>query len=150
MGLIDEVGGGPVGLDTCLFIYLMEEHPLFLPIVEPLFRAIDRGDIAGVTSGITLLEVLVLPYRAGDRALAVRYDAVITNSAGIRLVTAAPPVLRAAARLRAETGVTTPDALQLASALTSGCTAFVTNDRRLPEIGGMRVLQLSDYLTVGA
>jgi predicted nucleic acid-binding protein len=53
--------------------------------------------------------------------------------------------LRDAAQLRAATGVKTPDALQLAAAMSSGCTAFVTNDRRIPEIPRMRILQLADY-----
>jgi hypothetical protein len=43
--------------------------------------------------------------------------------------------------------VKTPDALQLAAALGAGCTTFVTNDRRIPAIRGMRVLQLGDYET---
>ena len=53
--------------------------------------------------------------------------------------------LRTAAQLRAATGLKTPDALQLAAALSAGCAAFVTNDRRIPAIRGMRVLQLGDY-----
>jgi len=65
-----------------------------------------------VTSGITLLEVLVRPYRLGNLALPARYDAVLTDSVGIELVLLAPRLLRAAASLRAETGVKTPDALK--------------------------------------
>ena len=38
-----------------------------------------------------------------------------------------------------------PDALQLAAALSSGCKTFVTNDRRLPAVPGLRVVQLSQY-----
>jgi cytochrome c553 len=32
-----------------------------------------------------------------------------------------------------------------AAAMSTGCTAFVTNDRRIPAIRGIRVLQLGDY-----
>jgi predicted nucleic acid-binding protein len=53
--------------------------------------------------------------------------------------------LRAAAQLRAATNMKTPDALQLAAALTTGCATFVTNDRRMPRVAGTRILQLSDY-----
>jgi hypothetical protein len=35
---------------------------------------------------LTLLEVLVVPYRAGNRLLAERYEALLTRSRGIRLV----------------------------------------------------------------
>ena len=54
--------------------------------------------------------------------------------------------LRAAAQLRAATGVKTPDALQVVAALAVGCTAFLTNDRDLPKIPSLRILQLSSYV----
>jgi predicted nucleic acid-binding protein len=54
--------------------------------------------------------------------------------------------LRAAAQLRAATGAKTPDALHLVSALGAGCKIFITNDRRLPTVPGLRVIQLSSFL----
>ena len=51
-----------------------------------------------------------------------------------------------AAQLRAMTGIKTPDALQLAACLHAGCQTFVTNDRRLPALPGLRVIELDDYL----
>ena len=145
MGLIEDVGKGPVGLDTAPFIYLIEEHPTFLPVIEPLFRKIDSGRCIAATSTLTLLETLVVPYRAGDAALAERYEAVLTNGRGLRLVEMERSVLRAAAALRAKTGAKTPDAIQLAAARLAGCTTFVTNDRRLPSLPGLRVLSVKDY-----
>jgi predicted nucleic acid-binding protein len=88
---------------------------------------------------------LVVPYRAEDRPLAERYEQLLTRSRGIRIIDLSRDQLRDAAQLRAATGVKTPDALQLAAALGFGCTTFVTNDRRLPELPGMRVLKLADY-----
>jgi len=142
MGLIDDVGAGPVGLDTCVFIYLIEDHATYLPLIEPVFRAVARGDIEVVTSSVTLLEVLVQPYRVGNHALATQYEASLLNSAGVRMVAPDPAIVRAAAAIRAATGAKTPDALQLATAVASGCSAFVANDRRLPEIASLPVLQL--------
>ena len=54
--------------------------------------------------------------------------------------------LRAAAQLRAAYRVRTPDALQLAAALSYRCASFVTNDRDLPEMPGLRIVQLRDHL----
>jgi hypothetical protein len=34
-------GATRVAIDTAAFIYLLEEHPVFGPIVEPLFEALD-------------------------------------------------------------------------------------------------------------
>jgi predicted nucleic acid-binding protein len=145
VGLIADLGRGPVGADTALFIYLIEERSPFLSLIEPLFREADEGRRELVTSAITLLEVLVVPYRAGNRPLAERYEALLMRSRGVRVVDLSVDQLRAAAQLRATFGVKTPDALQIVAALTGGCTTFVTNDRRIPSIPGMRVLQLADY-----
>jgi predicted nucleic acid-binding protein len=145
---MEEIGRGPVGLDTAIFIYFIEEHPQFLPLVEPVFAAIDAGSLEGVTSGLTLLETLVAPYRAGNAPLAERYNALLTRSRGIRFVDLHRLLLRAAAQLRATVRVKTPDALQLTAALSANCATYLTNDRDLPSIPGLRILQLRDYLPV--
>lgn len=116
-----------------------------LALVAPLFREADQGKRTLVTSALTLLEVLVVPYRAGDRPLAERYDALLTRSRGIRLVDLAHHHLRAAAELRAITKMKTPDALQLVAALSAGCRTFLTNDQVLAGVPGLRVVQLGAY-----
>jgi predicted nucleic acid-binding protein len=142
--VIEFAGEGPIGLDTAIFIYFMEENPRFLPLVEPIFAGLDAGVLQAATSALTLLEVLVAPYRRGAMALAERYEEILTRGRGLRLVEIDAALLRAAAFLRAETGVRTPDALQLAAALSAGCPVFLTNDRRLPDaIGGMEIRSLA-------
>jgi predicted nucleic acid-binding protein len=146
VGLTEHVGQGTVAVDTALFIYLIEEHPRFLAPVRALFALADTGEIEIVTSALTLLEVLVVPLRAGDLVLAAKYEALITRSRGVRVVDLSRDQLRTAARLRAQYGaLRTPDALQLAAAISTGCRSFVTNDRRMPEPDGLRVRQLSEF-----
>jgi predicted nucleic acid-binding protein len=145
VGLVDDVGPGAVAIDTALVIYLIEQEPRYLPHILPLFTEADRGDRVLVTSALTLFEVLVVPYRARNLALAERYEALLTQSRGLRLIDLSLDLLRAAAQLRAAASIKTPDALQLAAALATGCRTFVTNDRRLPAIPGLRVIQLSAY-----
>jgi predicted nucleic acid-binding protein len=122
-------------------------RPEFVPIVAPVFEDVAAGRREVATSDLTLLEVLVVPYRAGNLALAERYEALLTRSRGVRLVEIGRGELRMAAQLRAvHPSVRTPDALQLAAALSAGCSAFVTNDRDLPALPGLRILKLRDYL----
>ena len=146
MGLINELGVGSVAIDTAIFIYFIEENPRFLPEILPLFKEADQGRRELITSALTLLEVLVVPYRAGNRLLVERYEALLTRSRGIRLVELSHDQLRAAAQLRAATSVKTPDALQLVAAISGGCTTFLTNDRRLPPVPGLRILELASYV----
>ena len=147
MGLMTDLGPGSVALDTAIFIYFIEEDPRFLPLIDPLFREADDGTRELVTSALTLLEVLVVPLRVSNRAVADRYEALLTRSRGIRLVALTQDQLRAAAQIRATTGVKTPDALQLVAAIGTGCQTFLTNDRRLPPfVPGLEIRQLSAYV----
>ena len=146
MGLMADVGPGPLAIDTAIFIYFIEKNPRFLPLIDPLFREADDGTRELVTSALTLLEVLVVPLRARNRSLADRYEALLTRSRGIRLVDMTRDQLRAAAQLRATTGFKTPDALQVAAAIGAGCRTFLTNDRRLPSVSGLQIRQLSAYV----
>jgi predicted nucleic acid-binding protein len=146
VGLIADLGKGSVGLDTAIFIYLIEEHPQFLPHILPLFEEADAGKRELVTSALTLLEVLVVPYRVRNVQLAERYELLLTRSRGVRVIDLSLDQLRSAAQFRAATGVKTPDALQLVSALSAGCRTFLTNDRRLPKVADLEVIQLSSYV----
>jgi predicted nucleic acid-binding protein len=146
MGLSEDIGTGPTALDTALFIYYIEENAAFLPLVAPIFEDVAAGRREVVTSSLTLLEVLVVPYRAGNLALAERYEACLSRSRGVRLVDVDRAQLRMAAQLRAlHPSVRTPDALQIAAALSAGCSAFVTNDRDLPVVPGLEILKLRSY-----
>lgn len=146
MGLIDDVGHGPVGLDTVVFIYFIEEHPRFVDLAQEIFNRVADGHLTAVTSALTLLETLVLPYREGNASLAARYEALLTRSRGLTVVDISRVQLRAAAQLRALHPVKTPDALQLAAALSHGCPVFVTNDTSLPSIPGLTKILLSRYV----
>ena len=135
-----------MAIDTAIVIYFAERNERYIGALRPLFEAADRGEARLVTSAITLLEVLVVPYRAGDAALAARYEQLLSRSRGLSLVDLRPPILRAAAQLRAVHGVRTPDAIQLAAGLSERCGCFLTNDRRLPDLPTLPVLQLADLV----
>jgi predicted nucleic acid-binding protein len=144
MGLIETISPGPIAIDTAVFIYFIQAAPEWRPIVRPLFQAADTGKLEIVTSAITLLELLVVPYRTNDTGLADQYEALLTRSHRIRMIEITESQLRRAAYLRAHSRLQTPDALQLAAAHQTGCQAFITNDKRLPTVPGLRIIQLSE------
>jgi predicted nucleic acid-binding protein len=145
LGLLTEIGEGPIALDSSIFIYFIERNPLYLSVVKPIFQAIDEGRLEAVTSSLTLLETLVVPLRAGNSVVAHAYERFLTRGRGLRLVPLDFGLLRAAAHVRAAVRLKTPDALQVASALSAECPVFLTNDGRIPSMPGLRVLQLEDY-----
>lgn len=145
MGLLGDLGDGPVAVDTAIFIYFIEEDPKRLRVLLPLFEQADQGRRRIITSALTLLEVLVMAYRSSDRRLAEQYEQILSNSRGVRLVAITNEQLKAAAQIRAATRLKTPDALQLSAAIAMGCRVFLTNDRQLPGVAGIRILQLDSY-----
>jgi hypothetical protein len=48
MGLLTDIGPGPVALDSSIFIYFIEEHFHFLPVIEPVFVSIAEGSLTAV------------------------------------------------------------------------------------------------------
>lgn len=51
-----------------------------------------------------------------------------------------------AAQLRATHGLRTPDAIQLATAISSSAAFFLTNDDRLPSLASLRMLVLNQLI----
>lgn len=100
--------------------------------------------LAGVTSVITLGEVLVQPFSLGNTQLQTQYRNILLNSAGLRTCPIDAQAAERAAALRARYGMRLPDALQIAVALEEGCGAFLTNDRRLGRVSELQVLVLDD------
>lgn len=133
-----------LGMDTAPFIYFVEEDPRYDTRVTPVFQRIADGSLIGVTSIITLVEVLVQPYALGASHLISEYRDLLLNSAGLRTIEIDADIAERAAELRARYRLRTPDALQLAAALSAGCQAFLTNDHNLARVAELRVLTLDE------
>jgi predicted nucleic acid-binding protein len=135
---------GKIGVDTSIFIYFIQENPEWVDRADRIFAKAASGQSQISTSELTLLEVLAIPYQAGDLAAANRYEALLASSDHVSMVPIDRSILRNAAQLRSLYRLKTADAIQLASALQEQCRAFITNDRRIPEIPGLAVIQLQD------
>jgi hypothetical protein len=83
MGSIDILPGKVVGVDTTLFIYFIERNPTYVEIVRAFFQVVDRGECKAVTWVISLLEVLVVPFRNGDMNLARQYNDILFDTEGL-------------------------------------------------------------------
>lgn len=143
---LDEALRGIVkmALDTPPIIYFIEAHEQYDALVTTIFQRINNGQIVGVTSVITVTEVLAKPLEQGNGMLAHAYWDLLTNSANMQLVVIDPETARMAAELRARYNLRTPDALQIAAAIRAGCDAFLTNDSRLKKVSELKVLVLKE------
>jgi predicted nucleic acid-binding protein len=138
--------GTKVGLDTAPLIYFVEEHPVYLSLVDPFFEAMGRGDIEVVTSTLTLLEVLVRPYMRGHGDLIAQYSEMVLNTRHLEAVPVSAEIAAGAARIRAAHQTAAPDSIQMATAHIAGATSFFTNDDELPEIPGLTMIVLKRLL----
>ena len=128
-----------VGVDSAPFLYLWERHPRYLALSEIPFRHLKQPQAQGITSVITLIEACVLPQRQGRPDLVQAYEEALHSSEQIRMLPIDVEIARQAIILRAHCGIKTPDALQFAAAIEARATAFVTNDRRLAQVGEIQV-----------
>ena len=124
-------------VDTAPFIYVLEAHPQFAAQFLGLFEAAARGDLNIALSTITLAEILTGPFKAGQTALAKRYEKSLCL---YNVVPVSTPIAALAAQLRAQYRLKLPDALQLATALDIGASAFVTHDRDFSAVTGVTIL----------
>jgi predicted nucleic acid-binding protein len=111
-----------------MFMYFIERNPRYLDIVKPVFLEIDAGNIDAITSTITLLEVLVLPFKQDNQALIESYRSLILYSEGLTTYEVFHEVSVLAAQLRARYSIRIPDAIQIAIGQLYGAEAFLTND----------------------
>lgn len=133
-----------VGADTMVFIYHLEDHPVYSPITQMIFDKWEAGDNIGVTSMLTLLEILVKPKRQGNVQAVKDYIELITTFPNLQLWGLSVPIADKAADLRVQYNLKTPDALQIATALMHGATGFITNDTGLRRVTDLTVLLLDD------
>jgi predicted nucleic acid-binding protein len=116
--------------DSCIVIYRIEQREPWAQRVNSLLAGPDAATHVFVTTELTRLECRVRPLALGLVDVLREYDAYFEQPA-LLWQGCDRPVFDLAARLRAQHGLKTPDALHLAAALTAGCEEFWTNDHRL-------------------
>ena len=103
------------------------------------------SDNTGQSSELVVLETLIRPLRDGNARLEMLFRSIFA-SAETELIPATLAIWEAAARIRAQTGLATPDALHAATAQSVGCTLFITNDTDFRRVEGLPVAVLDDLV----
>jgi len=135
-----------IGLDTSLFIYHLEDHPRYSPLTEIIFGALENGRNKGVTSYLTLMEILAKPKTEGLLQVARDYEYYLTTFPNLTFYEMGLDVARKASDVRSSDRIKAPDAIQLATAIFCGATAFLTNDKIFERVRGVDILILDKFL----
>lgn len=146
MGLLNAIQGNSVYLDTNIWIYALEGFPAFAQELATLFQAIDQGQLAAVTSELSLSEVLVKPIQNGNTAQQDIYKQAISSTSTLQVVPVQRDVLIEAATLRATVNLKLPDAIHAATAISTQCSTFLTNDQRFQVVSGFQTVLLSQVI----
>lgn len=131
-----------LGMDTNPVIYFVQQSPLFFPVTEPIFQRVSEGSITAVTSALTLMECLVLPYSIGNTQLEQTFTDLLLHTNGVETVAVGAVIAARAARFRSRYRLKPADALQIATALESGCDAFLTADSDFNRVTEIPVLDI--------
>lgn len=132
-----------VYVDANAFVYFLERRPAFYERVLPLFEAAAQGKLQLVTSELTVAELLVQPYKMGRADIAATYRRFLKDEGLIDLIAVSLNVLEAAAASRGTLGGSLADAIHVATASLSDCSAFVTNDRGIRPAPPLKIIQLA-------
>jgi predicted nucleic acid-binding protein len=114
--------------DSCIFIYYLEAAEETRLKIREKLRSMPRSMLCHIA--LTELECRVEPLRNGKLDVLERYENLFAAPHTPRL-TLTDEVYRLATDLRALHRLKTPDALDLAAALSHGCDGFWTRDDRL-------------------
>ena len=135
-----------IGLDTSIFIYHLEDHPRYSPLTEVIFNALEKGINKGVTSYLTLMEILVKPKTEGLPQVARDYEYYLTTFPNLTFYEMGLDVARKASDLRSADRIKAPDAIEIATAILYEATAFLTNDKIFERVKGVDILILDKLL----
>ena len=96
--------------------------------------AIEAGRIEAVFSSIGLIEVLTGPKRTGNFELAGEYRELFAHFPNLTIGGMNEAIVEIASNLRATYGISTPDAIHIATAIDANAQKFITNDKALRKI----------------
>ena len=145
MGSLTWPQGALAYIDTQSVIYTVEQHPVYAPLLDAFWQAVQAKAVRVATSELTVMESLVGPLKRSDSALLTKFEQFF-RAPDLQLVPIDRDILRAAARLRAAASkLRTPDAIHAATAQVLSVSLFVTNDPDFRLVSNLPLVLLDDF-----
>ena len=132
-------------IDASGLIYSVERIEPYRTLLEPMWLEAQDGNITIVSSPLLVTEALVKPLRDGNTEIEMQYRDMFASNA-VRLLDASYHVFEDAARIRAESGLKTPDLIRAATAIRAECALFITNDNDFRRVNNLPVVVLDDLI----
>ena len=129
-------------IDTAPLIYLTETNGVFYSKTFSQLQNWIQNENALLTSVLTLTELLIHPIKTNNIVLENSYKYLLRSTLSEPLIAIDEQTSIKAAYYRAKYNLKTPDALQIAAAVTHACNIFFTNDKKLKKIPDIKVITL--------
>ena len=143
MRIIEQLEGKNVYFDTNIFIYLFEGSPEYIEIIKPIMNLAELDEIKIFTSQLTLAELLVHPFKNQQTEKTQAYIEALNNPNFLSLEPITQDICIKTAEIQARHRIKLPDAVHIASALSSGCEVFLTNDKKIKSIPDLEMVYIS-------
>ena len=135
-----------VFVDTAPIIYYLENSSLYMDAIKKFFTKCIEENIQIVTSAITIEEYLVWPYSSGKMEFADNFKRFIEYM-NIEVVDIDSKIAEQGAKIRGQyKNFKAMDALQIATAIVSGCDMFLTNDKQLRQEKELPCMTMDDLI----
>ena len=135
-----------IALDANALVYLLEAPDPLGRVTAAILDAAEGGRLTVILATLALAEIAVGPVRAGDETIVERYADEIRDLRGVQIVPLTADIALDVGVIRGRYRIRLADAIHLATARQAGASAIVTNDRRMPDIPHLEVIQLADLV----
>lgn len=133
-----------VFIDTAPIIYYLENSSLYVEVIKKFFVKCIKEKIQIVTSTITIEEYLVFPYSSKKMEYIENFKRFIEYM-NIEVVDIDFQIAEQGAKIRGKyKAFKAMDALQIATAIVSGCDMFFTNDKQLRQEKELPYMTIDD------
>ena len=124
-----------VGLDTPVFVYFFQRNKEYFSRARNALKAVEDGKVAGVFSAIGMIELFTGLKKQGRHDLVLHYKAALSTFPNLTVVGGLnEKIVDLASEFRARYGISTPDAIHIATAINANAQKFITNDKALRKI----------------
>lgn len=131
-----------IHIDASVLGLHMTGDPRYTPLTRSLFDLLAGGDLTASTSAVSVYQLLVEAYRRGAAETAATAERYLTTIPGLEVLDVSPAIARQAAQVRAQLGGGSERAIQIATALSIGAEAYLTQRSAFRRVAGMSVESL--------
>lgn len=137
-----------ISVDSSFFIYHLEDIKPYNELTSITIEKISSGELFCNISALVISELFVRPFKENNSENINLFEKFIKTFPNSKICDFDFDTAKLSAKIRAQSGLKTPDAILLATAITSSSDIFITNDLNLKKFSDnkLEILTMEDYI----